>query len=107
MAKRTLDLGEVEKEDLTPSAERVLSCTFICGPALVFSSISKGMKKLATEFLLTSPSSPALSLLSCVRNRVRVDGLLVWSSLAHGAGSPHSVVKTAAFALVLGVLAHY
>lgn len=47
------------------SAERVLSCTFICGPVLVFFSISKGMRKHAAEFPLISPSSPALSLLSC------------------------------------------
>lgn len=65
LTKRVLGTGEVKKEDFTSSTDSILlSCTFVCGPVLVFSNISKGMMKPATEFFPISSSSPALSLMS-------------------------------------------
>lgn len=89
--QEALDTGEVKTEDLTSSTDTAFpSCTFICGPVLVFSITSKGTMKPATEFLLISSSSPALSLMSCI-GRCQEQGyarlMLVWSSLTLYGGS--------------------
>lgn len=81
-------------------------------PVLLFSSISKRMNELISQsinyFLLISPFSPSLSLLSCP-GPCQEQG---WGGLTAAltqpdpsGGSPHSAVHTGAFALVLGVLA--